>query len=109
MRRSFFRWFIQKYNGKKNYKYRLVHELPETLESNIIYIEANLNVPWQLVMVCPCGCKKNLHMNLIEAYHPFWKYHFDKKKRITLSPSVHRMVGCRSHFFVRKGTIVWCH
>ena len=36
------------------------------------------------------------------------KYKIDKKKRVTLFPSVHRMVGCKSHFFIRKGKIAWC-
>ncbi|MFX8036043.1 DUF6527 family protein [Acinetobacter baumannii] len=32
----------------------------------------------------------------------------DESNFPTLSPSIWRSKGCRSHFFVREGLIVWC-
>lgn len=93
---------------KTTYKHEIVSELPDKLKLNIVYIESNQGCPWQAVMICPCGCKCNLHMNLIEDYNPYWKFYIDNKKRVSLSPSIHRTVGCKSHFFLKKGTIFWC-
>lgn len=52
------KWAKKIYYKPKNYKYKFVNELPEIRETNLIYIETNLDVPWQIVMMCPCGCKK---------------------------------------------------
>jgi uncharacterized protein DUF6527 len=94
--------------SKKRFKYDVVSELPSHLIPRVIYIEENQKYPWQIVMICPCGCGSNLHMNLINEYDPFWEYEIDKKDRISLHPSVHRFVGCKSHFFIKKGVIIWC-
>ncbi|WP_394339847.1 DUF6527 family protein [Mucilaginibacter conchicola] len=58
-------------------------------------------------MLCPCGCKQILYTNLIEDHHPFWKYKLNGKT-ISLRPSIDRLVGCRSHFFLTDGKIIWC-
>lgn len=93
---------------KKKYKYSLVSDIPDLIESNFIYIIENNGYQWQIVMLCPCGCKKTLHMNLMKEHKPYWSFEIDKRKRISLSPSVHRIIGCKSHFFVRKSVIIWC-
>lgn len=92
---------------KKKYNYLFTTDIPEILKPKTIYIIQNDGYPWQIVMLCPCGCKKNLHMNLIDEYKPYWRFGIDKKNRITLYPSIHRTVGCESHFFIRKGAIIW--
>lgn len=102
------RWFTKKDRQINKYKYAFVSEVPDRLDEKTIYIETNLDVPWQIVMRCPCGCRKNLHMNLLSEYYPYWKYSISKKNRISLFPSIHRFVGCRSHFFIKKGEILWC-
>ncbi|WP_397321508.1 DUF6527 family protein [Pedobacter foliorum] len=58
-------------------------------------------------MICPCGCRKLLHMNLMDDYDPYWNYILDGKV-ISLAPSINRLVGCKSHFFVTNGKIEWC-
>jgi hypothetical protein len=99
---SWFKYFLQ-----KRYKHQIVNDVPDIVKSGIIYIIKNNGYPWQIVMLCPCGCKKNLHMNLVKEYYPYWKFKIDKRNKISLSPSVHRIVGCKSHFFVRYSKIVW--
>jgi len=84
-----------------------VDDVPDKLDNRIIYIIENEGYYWQAAMVCPCGCNKILHMNLINDYHPSWKFEINKRKIITLQPSINRMVGCKSHFFIRKGRIIW--
>ncbi len=105
MVRKLLNWF-KKLLWEK-YKYQFVNDVPCIIEPHVIYIVQNNGYAWQLVMLCPCGCKKNLHMNLTQEYKPYWKFKIDKRKRISLHPSIHRMVGCKSHFFIRKAKIVW--
>ena len=92
---------------RKKYKYRFVSDVPDIIEPKTIYIIQNDGYSWQLNMRCPCGCKKTLHMNLMKEYKPYWRFEINKRNRITIYPSIHRIVGCRSHFFIRKGDIVW--
>ncbi|WP_410688422.1 DUF6527 family protein [Chitinophaga filiformis] len=58
-------------------------------------------------MTCPCGCGKILYLNLLRDYAPYWAYKTEGKI-ISLSPSVHRTVGCKSHFFITDGKLIWC-
>ena len=92
---------------QKRYRYQFVEDIPDAIQPRIIYIIQNNGYAWQLVILCPCGCRKNLHMNLTEEYKPSWKFKVDKRKRISIYPSIHRMVGCKSHFFIKKGKIIW--
>lgn len=82
-------------------------DVPDSLKPSIIYIVGNDGYYWQVVMLCPCNCKKVLHMNLMREHQPYWRVEISRKNMISLYPSIHRMVGCKSHFFVRKGKIVW--
>jgi hypothetical protein len=45
---------------------------------------------------------------MLENVTPRWDIALDKKGRVSLHPSVWRRIGCRSHFLVRAGRIVWC-
>jgi hypothetical protein len=59
-------------------------------------------------MLCPCGCGETLHMSLLPDSHPKWKLLRHDDGTVSLHPSVWRTKGCRSHFFLRNGMIVWC-
>lgn len=100
-------WYNRLFKREKHYKYKYVEGVPDELKPGILYIISNDNFYWQIVMLCPCGCKKALHMNLMKGNNPKWKFEIDKKKRISLFPSIDRTVGCKSHFWVRKGKIIW--
>jgi hypothetical protein len=100
-------WYNKLFTKEKFYKYKYVEDVPDELKPDILYIISNDNFYWQVAMLCPCGCKKNLHLNLIKGNHPKWRFEIDKKKRISLHPSINRTVGCKSHFWVRKGKIIW--
>ncbi len=105
MVRKLLKWFANLFC--KRYKYKFVEDVPNLPKKGVVYLVGTDAYYWQAVMVCPCGCKKLLQMNLMQEYDPYWKYNIEKRKRITLSPSVHRMVGCKSHFWIRKGKIIW--
>jgi hypothetical protein len=64
--------------------------------------------PWSAALVCPCGCKDVIQLSLLPNDSPKWTATSDRKGMPTLSPSVWRTTGCRSHFFLRQGSIVRC-
>jgi len=104
-------WFLlffknEKQSKKTLYTYEFVNDIPEYPKNKTIYLVGENGYFWQMVTICPCGCKSLLHMNLMDEYLPFWKYSIYEKK-ITITPSIHRMVGCKSHFFIRKGEVIW--
>ena len=59
-------------------------------------------------MRCPCGCGSVLDVNLLPDDKPIWRASVTPDDLPTLHPSVWRKVGCKSHFFMRDGGIVWC-
>lgn len=83
-------------------------ELPEVLKAQTLYLWGDEQGIWQVVMICPCGCKETLHMTTLNDDWPSWKIERHSDGTTTLSPSIWRKIGCRSHFFVRRGKIQWC-
>jgi hypothetical protein len=86
-----------------------VAELPEELERTLIYLVGENEHLWFAVMLCPCGCGEHLYLNLDPSERPCWEFMRHKWGIISLHPSIHRMVGCRSHFWLRNGQIIWAH
>ena len=64
---------------------------------------------WGGVMQCPCGCRENIHLNFVRGHDSVWTYRIGRDGTVTLFPSVWKNQGCRSHFFVRKGVLIWAH
>ncbi len=95
------KWFQPKY--KTEYK----EELPEVMEDRTIYLIGQPDNPWLVTLKCPCGCNCIIHLNLLEDAEPCWSFKLTAKKRINISPSVRRTMGCGSHFFVRGSKIEW--
>ncbi|HCY43381.1 MAG TPA: hypothetical protein DHV48_18935 [Prolixibacteraceae bacterium] len=86
---------------------RYVDELPEMVTDKVIYIVGEMNFPWLLAFKCPCGCQNLIQLNLLKDAEPCWRFKIDKKKKINIYPSVWRINGCKSHFFIRKSKIQW--
>jgi len=82
--------------------------LPSTLPSRNLVLAREDREDWTVGFYCPCGCGRRIELLLVKEARPRWKLTQDKKGRPTLSPSVWLRGGCRSHFFVRAGRIVWC-
>ena len=107
MTKRFINWILILFKKEKLYKAKFIDDVPDKFDNKTIYIIGNEGYYWQAVMICPCGCNKILHMNLMKQYYPSWKFKINKKEVITLSPSINRTVGCKSHFFISKGKIAW--
>ncbi|NDE90130.1 MAG: hypothetical protein EB059_03190 [Alphaproteobacteria bacterium] len=92
----------------KPYRVEIVDgSLPRILKKHKLYILKEDSELWQASMVCPCGCAEILEMNLLPDERPQWEFTMDEERRASLHPSVWRQIGCRSHFFLKKGKIIW--
>lgn len=63
---------------------------------------------WSAAFFCPCGCGDVVEIALLDGVKPRWCLQVDHRGRPTLSPSVWRNDGCRSHFWIKKGKVHWC-
>jgi hypothetical protein len=96
-------WFYRR-------KFRIVRseELPDKLKKHKLYAIGE-GVPWLAALQCPCGCGAIVQLSLLENDRPRWRLRQEKDGTATLSPSIWRSTGCKSHFFLREGLIVWCN
>lgn len=62
---------------------------------------------WSVGFQCPCGCGDVIELVLLPNVKPRWDIYIDWRGRPTLSPSVWKTTGCRSHFWVKDGKIKW--
>jgi len=89
------------------YKVRRVEEIPDTPEPFVLYLVGQNQFLWNASMICPCGCGELLQMSLMPEGRPQWFVQFHRDGKISLSPSIWRIVGCKSHFFFLKNKIRW--
>jgi len=57
--------------------------------------------------LCPCGCGDVIRLNLSDKERPCWALQFIDDIP-TIRPSINKLSGCKSHFFIRDGKVVWC-
>lgn len=81
---------------------------PEKLRSGTAVVVGPMERPKWVTLQCPSGCGTPLLLSLNPDRKPRWAVTFDWLGRPSISPSVHRMDGCRCHFWVRKGRVEWC-
>jgi len=107
--RKIAKWFSKQYHfySSPKFEFELVEDLPELIPEKKVLVVAEGNQPDTLAFKCPCGCNSNILLNLLQDAKPRWKYRITKRGNISISPSVWRKVGCKSHFFVRDGRIDW--
>ena len=102
-------WFWSLFRpGPKPFKTVRVEELPEVPKDQVIYLVGEAEHLWVAAMKCPCGCSETIHLNLLHGQRPRWSVAESEDGPVTLSPSVWRKAGCKSHFFFRNGLVVWC-
>ena len=103
LRLALHRWFIWPYRT-------VVTEDPPLgrLKSKTLYIVEAGGWGEHLAMLCPCGCRSVLELNLIPDEHPCWRFNQHSDGTLSLYPSVRRRKGCRAHFWIWNGRIHWC-
>jgi hypothetical protein len=81
--------------------------LPDLLPRRDLVVVRDGHEDWSVGMRCPCGCGQRVELALIPEADPKWQLMVDREARPTLQPSVWLRDGCRSHFYVRSGKVVW--
>jgi hypothetical protein len=89
------------------YNYGAEEDLPEQLRKRFVYVLGSNNDPWALAFMCPCGCNEVIQLNLLKEAKPKWEYEINSAGNITIRPSIWRRTGCKSHFFIKNGRIIW--
>lgn len=82
-------------------------DIPDIPKLKTLYVVNEDSTPWSVAMVCPCGCRSILHLNLLPDERPMWTVTRHDDMTVSLSPSVWRKVGCQSHFWVRHSRVYW--
>lgn len=85
-----------------------VEEQPEQVEPDTIYLVGEGQYLWFVVLLCPCGCRAPIQLNMLPQARPCWRVEVHTDGTVSLFPSVWRRQGCKSHFWVRRGRIEWC-
>lgn len=90
------------------YRTQVVTEyLPKSLAQRTLYLVQDDGYLEQAAMLCPCGCGRILHMNLLPDERPCWKVTMHPDGTSSLHPSVWRQKDCGAHFWLRSGHIFW--
>lgn len=89
--------------------YRVVRlsDDPDELLAETLYAIGEDGYLWHVLLLCPCGCNATIALNALPDDSPRWSLH-ESVEGPSLSPSVWRTTGCRSHFILRRGHILWC-
>ncbi|WP_421029886.1 DUF6527 family protein [Paraburkholderia kururiensis] len=86
----------------------VVDDLPDALQAHKLYAVGENGQYWLAALRCPCGCGDTIQLPMIEGQRPRWTLTQKDMRLPSISPSVDRTKGCRSHFWVRHGMIHWC-
>ena len=89
-----------------HFRVKILDDIPDKIKEHSIYVIGKGD-PWLLIFLCPCGCGEELRLNMMEEEQPCWTLK-NEGKRFDLFPSVNRVKGCRSHFWIKQGKVVWC-
>ncbi len=81
--------------------------LPSAMPKQDLILLQDEGENWSVGFRCPCGCGDVIELLLLPDVKPRWDIKIDFRNRPTLSPSVWKTTGCRSHFWVRSGKILW--
>jgi hypothetical protein len=89
--------------------YRVVRcgDLPDQAEHRTVYIVGEGAHLWFAAFLCPCGCNELIQLSLLMDSRPRWRLEEHVDGTVSLQPSIWRQRGCRSHFFLNKGLVVW--
>lgn len=87
--------------------YVVVSDWPAAPRPEVLYIgiPAGESAPAAAMLLCPCGCGDSVRISLREQDDPHWYFSADEAGRPTLTPSIWRNRGCRSHFTLGGGVV----
>jgi hypothetical protein len=107
--KTFFFWILNLFGIYSDVysTFKVNDTLPSALKKNAIYIVEDDGYQEQVAMLCPCDCKRILHLNLLPDDRPYWKLTEHPDGTVSLHPSVWRKTDCCSHFWFKGGRVHW--
>lgn len=85
-----------------------VDDVPALLAPGVVYLVGEGGHLWCAALRCPCGCGATIQLGMLREARPCWSATVHADGTVSLTPSVWRRVGCRSHFVLERGRIRWC-
>lgn len=82
--------------------------LPATLPDRCVVVAREDGELWSAGLRCPCGCGEIIELPLFAEADQHWRVRVGADGLPSLSPSVWRRTGCRSHFWLSDGRVRWC-
>jgi hypothetical protein len=83
-----------------------VEDFPDLYQRQRVYLVGE-EIPWSAAFKCPCRCGEVVQLSLIAKDDPSWTAAVGRDGAASLHPSVWRIRGCQSHFFIREGRVIW--
>jgi hypothetical protein len=102
------RRLVSRFSRKRRLVVVAGDSLPDILPRRDLVLARDDGEDWCVGLYCPCGCGDKLEMIVLEGVKPRWDVLVDGKGHVSLRPSVWRQNGCKSHFWVIGGKILWC-
>jgi len=79
---------------------------PSVVKDNTVYVIGENGFVWYLMLRCPCGCREVIKLNTQEDTYPSWQLS-SRSQLCSVTPSIWRIKGCKSHFSIKNGKILW--
>jgi len=73
-----------------------------------VYFIGKTEWKWLVLFRCPCGCSDFIHLSLLNKSKASWAM-VNKEQSFSIYPSINKISGCKSHFFIVDSNIKWCN
>lgn len=104
------KWFLSLRNKlfkeSEVYSIRYCEDVPDNVKPYVIYVIGENKCYWMALFKCPCGCDDEINLNLLDNTSPSWEIDHNVDEP-SISPSIRRIKKCKSHFFIKRGKVVW--
>jgi len=106
--KQFFNWLSSLFRSRDSSFVAVVaSEPPANVEWGKLYLIGEDCDYWLGMLKCPCNCGAIIKLPMTKGAKLCWQF-TGTLTRPTLSPSIWRSIGCKSHFIFRAGAIKWC-
>lgn len=93
--------------GAPSYKAAVSDDPPDAVAAGTLHLVGERGDYWLAMMKCPCGCGSDIQLAMSANSRPRWAYSGPLGEP-TLAPSVWLESGCKCHFVLRRGKVLWC-
>ncbi len=102
------KWLKQLTSAKRrSFSASQLNDPPDDVGADKLYLIGEEGKYWLAVLRCPCACGAVIQLPMSANADPCWRFS-GAHDNPSLWPSIHRLTGCKSHFFLRRGKIEWC-